>query len=174
MKISGIPVDASTLIYLAKADGVAAASACFAGLLVPPAVWVEVVDAGAQRGSRDVDRVRAAAETGLVNRHALPAPLLTRSRKLAARFGLGAGESEVLALGTVHGVVLLDEHRAARAGKALGITTIETIVVPALCVYARTLPRQAAIELMHEIARHTFVRAEMLLRVERLIEEAQP
>ena len=166
------PVDASALIYLAKSGGLSAASACFGVLLIPPAVWNEVIVAGLQRGSTDVAGIRAALDAGLVRATSLDAPLRRRALKIASQFGLGAGESEVLALGVTHELVLLDEHRATRAGKALGVTAIETLLVPALCVQAGVLNAPAAVDLLHAIARHTTVRAEMVRRVEQLIEEA--
>ena len=172
MHDTGIPLDASALIYLAKSGGLPAASACFGVLLIPPAVWNEVIVAGMQRGSTEVASILTAVDSGLVRAISLDAPLRRRALKLAAQFGLGAGESEVLALGATHEVVLLDEHRATRASKALGITAIETVLIPALCVQARVLDASAAIDLLRSIARHTVVRAEMVRRVEQLIEEA--
>lgn len=172
MNDSGTPLDASALIYLAKSGGLSAASACFGVLLIPPAVWNEVMVAGLQRGSTDIAGIRAALDARLVRAISLDAPLRRRALKIASQFTLGAGESEVLALGAAHDVVLLDEHRATRASKALGITAIETVLVPALCVQAGVLDARAAIDLLRSIARHTTVRAEMVRRVEQLIEEA--
>lgn len=173
MNRMGTPVDASALIYLAKAKGLPAANAALGPLLVPSAVWAEVVIAGARRGNREVDDVRTAEGSGQVRHVELPAGVRKRAAGIASRLGLGAGESEVLAMGRDHGLVLLDEYRATRAGKSLGVITLETLLVPALCVQSRVLDAPAAVTLLHEIARHTTVRAEMVLRVERLIEEAR-
>lgn len=170
---SGTPADASAIIYLAKSGGLPAAHACLGTLLLPPSVWGEVVDAGLRRGSVEVLGVRSAADNGLLKSVTLEPVFRRRAHKLAAQFGLGAGESEVLALGAVHELVLLDEHRATRAGKALGVTSIETILIPALCVRAGVLDAEAARTLLHSIARHTTVRAEMVLKVEQLIQEAR-
>ena len=172
MTDTGTPLDASALIYLAKSGGLTAAGACFGVLLIPPAVWNEVIVAGMQRGSTDVASIQAAVDAGIVRAHSLDTPLRRRALKIAHQFGLGAGESEVLALGATHEVVLLDEHRATRASKALGVTAIETVLAPALCVQARVLDAAEAIDLLRSIARHTTVRAEMVRRVEQLIEEA--
>lgn len=174
MVITGAPVDASAFIYLAKSGGLSAACACFGGLVVSPAVWREVVVAGARRGSPEVPDVLAAENSGLLRRVEFDATARKRADRIGSQFGLGAGESEALALGAIHGVVLLDEHRATRACKALGVATIETLLVPALCVQARVLDVPAAIALLHALARHTTVRADMVLRVEQLIEEARP
>ncbi len=174
MKMLGIPADSSAIIYLAKAGGLAAASARFGPLLMAPAVWAEVVVAGARAGRAEVAAIEQAVETGYVQRAALDSALRKRAHKLAHQFGLGAGESEVLALALGFELVLLDEHRATRAARALGVWSIETALVPAFCVQANVLDAAAALELLDAIGRHTKVRVELVTRVRQLIEEAQP
>ena len=64
----GTPIDTSSLIYLAKASGLAAANACVGPLLLPPAVWREAVQAGEARGDPEVHRVVTAESSGWVSR----------------------------------------------------------------------------------------------------------
>ena len=60
----GVPGDASTLIYLAKADAFEDVSAIVARVLVSPAVWWEAVDEGERIRAPDVVRIREAAGQG--------------------------------------------------------------------------------------------------------------
>jgi predicted nucleic acid-binding protein len=174
MKSSGIPADSSSVIYLAKAGGLAVASARFGPLLMAPAVWTEVVVAGGRAGRTEVATIEQAVDAGHVRRTAFNSTLRKSAHQLAHQFGLGAGESEVLALGPGFELVLIDEHRATRAARAMGVWSIETALVPALCVQADVLDAAAALELLDAIGRHTKVRAELVFRVRQLIEEAKP
>lgn len=170
----GVPADASAIIYLAKANGLGVARACLGPLLMSPTVWNEVVIAGARRGRAEVSAVERAALDGDVQKAAFDGALRRRARQFASRFGLGAGESEVLALGLQFALVLIDEHRATRASKVLGVFSVETAYVPAVCVQAGVLEAPDALELLHAIGRHTTVRAELMVHITRLIEEAKP
>jgi len=174
MSVRGAPSDASAIIYLAKAGGLAAARARFGPLLMPPGVWDEVVTAGARQGRSEVAVVERCVSDGDVREAGLDGPQRRRAQGLRSRFGLGVGESEILALGRAYELVLIDDHRATRAASALGIRSIETILIPALCVQAGVLDAAGAFELLAAIARHTTIPAELALRVRRLIEEAKP
>jgi predicted nucleic acid-binding protein len=174
MTARGVPADSSAIIYLAKAGGLAAAHSRFGPLLMPPAVWAEVVIAGLRAGRTEVAAVEKAVENGHVQKAALDGTVRKRAHKLAQQFGLGAGESEVLALGHACELVLIDEHRATRAARVLGVCSVETALVPAFCVQAGVLDAAAALELLDAIGRHTKVRVELVIRVRQLIEEVKP
>src|SRR5260221_5343910 len=111
MSESGVPCDASAIIYLAKAGGLAAAGARFGPLLMPPAVWDEVVAAGTRQGRSEIAVVERAQGGGQGRRAAFDRALGGRARKVRARFGLGGGESQGLALGREHGLgLIVDPH----------------------------------------------------------------
>ena len=169
----GIPADASAVIYLAKAGGLAAASACFGPLIMAPAVWEEVVERGGKRGSADVPLVLEAEKAGHVRKVILSPAQDRRVITQFEEFQLGPGETEMLALASDHGWVLVDDLRATRASQQLGIQSVGTIVVPAVCVQTGVLEPEAGRELLYGIARHTTVRADMLRRVEQMITEAR-
>jgi hypothetical protein len=57
MKETGILCDASSLIYLAKADALRGAAGLFGALLAPPSVWRETVDAGEGWGQLDKAKI---------------------------------------------------------------------------------------------------------------------
>ena len=173
MEESGTPSDASALIYLAKAGALTVAAEYLGPLLIPPAVWREAVESGEQRGSPDAAVIRMAVDPGVVKPVRLHAAQSQRAIRLARVFGLGAGESEVLAMGAQRDVVLLDEHRATRAARHLGILCIETIVLPGLCAQAGVLDRARALALLDELARHTIIPTDSWVRARALILEAK-
>lgn len=168
----GTPVDASSLIYLAKASALRVAAGYLGTLLVPPAVWRETVEAGERRGSPDAAAVRIALEHGVVRQLPLVHGERERADRLARAFGIGAGESEVLTLGGEREVVLLDEHKATRAAGHLGILSVRTIVLPGLCVQAGLLDRSGAFALLDELSRHMTIPSESWVQARTLIMEA--
>lgn len=170
----GIPTDVSAIIYLAKAGALQPASACFGPLLMPSAVMAEVLHGGARRAAGDVAEVERAIAQDFIEQVPTSAAIRRRAQELSRRFGLGAGESEVLAIGSAYDVLLIDDRRAARAGRTLKLAIIETAFVPGACVAAGVLEHPAAFELLNAIGRHTTMRAEVLTQARRLIEEARP
>ncbi len=168
-----MPADASSLIYLAKAGALSVAADLFGPLAATPAVWREAVDLGEKRGSPDARAIREAWEKKVVQQVGLDAADLARAEEIAQEFGLGSGESEVLALGGRLEAVVLDDHRATRAARHLGILCMETIVIPGLCVHARILDRSQALALLDELARHTTIPGSSWVRARTLILEAK-
>lgn len=167
----GTLADASSLIYLAKAGAIAVTTGYLGPLLVTPAVWAEAVDSGEARGSPDAARIRLDVEQGLVKQVRLDASSTQRARRIATQFGLGRGESEVLAIGGGKEFVLLDEHRATRAARHLGILCVETIVVPGLCVRAGVIGQAEALALLDELAKHSVIPTEPWVRARAMILE---
>jgi predicted nucleic acid-binding protein len=167
----GTPVNASSLIYLAKANALRVAAEYLGTLLVPPAVWREAVEAGEKRGRPDAAAIRIALEHGVVRHTPLVQKESERAERIARAFGIGAGESQVLTLGAEREVVLLDEHKATRAAGHLGILSIRTIVLPALCAQAGLLDRAGALALLDELSRHMTIPTESWVRARTLIME---
>src|SRR2546430_13424847 len=93
----GIPGDASTLIYLAKANVFERAHQCVSTILVSPSVWREAVDQG---GAQEIPRIRAAADAGSLRLVQLSEREEALAAAIAGADRLGAGESEGLALAT--------------------------------------------------------------------------
>src|SRR5712691_5998002 len=98
-----LPGDASTLIYLAKADAFGEARRCLERIVVPPAVWREAVEDAEQLAYPDVPRIRRAEDEGFVLRVELDDELQAVAGTIATEHRLGVGESEVLALGLRRG-----------------------------------------------------------------------
>ncbi|MBI5709836.1 MAG: hypothetical protein HZC42_05935 [Candidatus Eisenbacteria bacterium] len=169
MEKAGSPADASTLIYLAKAEAFELAWKCVGRLAVPPSVWRESVEAGDRKGAVEVARIRLAHESGLVRRVQLSTRTATRAREIAARYLLGSGESEVLALGGRGGRVIVDEGRATRVAESLGLVPVSTLFLPVLGAARGRLGEPSAVELLRRLAGITGARADVTILLERLI-----
>jgi len=170
MKQQELPGDASTLIYLAKADGFTDARSCIDGILVAPSVWREAVEDGERFNYPDVPRIRAAAEDGFVSRVELDEAAQALAGTIATEHRLGVGESEVLALGRGGGRALVDDGRAARVASALGIVPVSTLFLPVLGC-RRGMEQAAASDFLRRLAIVTGARAETVFEIERFIEE---
>jgi len=169
MEKVGLPADASTLIYLAKAEAFEMAWRCVGRLTIPPSVWRESVEAGERRGAVEVARIRWAHEKGLVIRVPLSSSTARRAREIADRFLLGSGESEVLALGRRGGRVIVDEGRATRVAESLGLVPISTLLLPVLGATRGRLTERSAIAMLHRVASATGARADVTFLLEQLI-----
>ncbi|MEX2194433.1 MAG: hypothetical protein WD844_04030 [Thermoleophilaceae bacterium] len=165
-------MDASSLIYLAKADGFADAAECVARLSAPPAVWAEVVDAGRHIGAPEVGRIVAAHEAGFLARADMAGGLGARAAALAAEHRLGRGESEVLAAALPDQPVVVDEARATRIARSLGLVPISTLRLPVLGVRRGTLDPTRARALLRRLAAVTGARADAVFAIEEQLRES--
>jgi predicted nucleic acid-binding protein len=136
------PADASTLIYIAKADAFGELAKCLRHLLAPPGVWREAVVEGERIGATEVSRIRA-----VENR-------------------LGTGESEVLAVGTSLGQVIIDEGRASRVARALGLIALSTLFLPILGCRSGRLPAADAVIVLRRLAAVTGARSDAVQKLE--------
>jgi predicted nucleic acid-binding protein len=160
------PADASSLIYIAKADAFDAVSLCVASLLVPPAVWREAVVEGQRVGAGEVPRILAAEAADFVRRVELSASEKRLAGTLGAENRLGTGESEVLAIGRTVGRVVVDEGRATRVARALGVTPVSTLFLPLLGWESGRLSRPRAISLLRRLAAAAGARSDVVQAIE--------
>ncbi len=91
----GIPGDASTLIYLAKANVFERAHQCVSTILVSPSVWREAVDQGERIGALGIPHIRAAADAGSLRLVELSEREEALASAIAGADRLGAGEQAV-------------------------------------------------------------------------------
>lgn len=164
--MEGVAGDASTLIYLAKADAFETAAKVVSPILVPPAVWREAVEEGERIGAADVPRIQEAAEEGFIVRLELPSKEGALSASIATQYRLGLGESEVLALAMRTGRAIVDEGRASRVAHELGIAATSTLFLPLLGRRSGTLERDEAIELLRRLAIVTGASADAVFAIE--------
>lgn len=166
-----LPGDASTLIYLAKANAFDEARACLDAILVPPAVWRESVEAGERIGAPEVGRIKEAVEAGFLRRVELREDVEEIANRIAAEHRLGPGESEVLALASGRCRAIVDEGRAARVARSLGITAVSTLFLPVLGRQRGGLAAEDAVRLLHRLAVVAGARADAVLMIEMYLRE---
>jgi predicted nucleic acid-binding protein len=160
------PADASSLIYIAKADAFDAVARCVHKFLVPSAVWREAVVDGERVGAPEVPRIRAAEAAAVLERVALSASEHGLAGTIAAENRLGSGESEVLAIGLRLGHAVIDEGRASRVARALGITAISTLFLPVVGWQSSRLSRGDAMALLLHLAAVTGARSDVVQEIE--------
>jgi predicted nucleic acid-binding protein len=163
-------VDASTLIYVAKAGAFDGVARCVETLAVPPAVWEESVVAGERIGAAEVGAIRAAEGRARLRRVRLQPSAARTADRIAAEHRLGRGESEVLALALAQDrVAVIDEGRATRVAQALGLLPISTLFLPLVGRRRGSLARDAALDLLRRLAAVTGARADAVFAIERVI-----
>lgn len=161
-----LPADASSLIYLAKADAFEEVALCVPTIQVPPAVWREAVEDGERIGAIEVPRIRDALEVGSLQRFALSESQIRLAGVLASENRIGGGESEVLAVASPGTRVILDEGRASRVARNLGVIPIPTLFLPVLGLGARDLAYEEALNLLRRLAAVTGARSDAALLLE--------
>lgn len=164
------PADASTLIYLGKASAFPLAMSCVRGLLTPPAVWDEAVVAGQAGGHEEVRAIVEAEESGFVRRTELDRRLRRTSSQIRSHYGLGMGESEVIAAAQPSGLAILDEGRASRVAESLGLRVVSTLFLPVLALGEGVAASEAK-AVLRRLAEVTGARADLLILIEQEIEE---
>jgi len=171
MERSDALTDASGLIYLAKADALGEARAIVGVMGVTPAVWFEVMAAGRRRGPSDVEILRRALDDGLLRPIELDPAQERAALSLAERFRLGRGESQVLACGRKDDRIVMDDVRAARVARGLGLGPIATAALPVLGVRSQVLGANEALRLLRRLASVMGIRADVLMQLEAAIRE---
>jgi predicted nucleic acid-binding protein len=164
------PADASTLIYLAKANGFDLARTAVEALTVPPAVWEEAVVAGRDRGAPDVVGIEEARDTGFLRLAEWSTTLDRDAAAIRDGYQLGLGESQVIALGSKVGAAVIDEGRASRVAESLGIDVISTLLLPVIAV-RRGMDGTVAVMALRRMASIVGVRADVLVTLEAAIAE---
>lgn len=160
------PADASTLIYIAKADSFIDVAKCVRRLLIPPAVWREAVVEGERSGAPEVARIHAAEGAGFLERIELSEEEQRQSARVAVENRLGVGESEVLALGQSLGHVVIDEGRASRVARAFGLMALSTLLLPVIGRRSGRLAAADATALLRRLAAVTGARSDVVQRIE--------
>jgi predicted nucleic acid-binding protein len=162
-------VDASSLIYVGKCDAFELVHRLLSVLDVPPAVWREVVDEGDRLGAVEVGVIRSAESRGWLRR----IPLTPRQVRTAATVrsveGLGAGESEVIAVVTPGGPCVIDENRASRVARVRGLKPFPTILLPVLGWRSGVFDEMEAIQLLSDLSVASGALAEIIVRLEKEI-----
>ena len=165
----GVPADTSTLIYLAKADLFREVPSCFGTIVVPDAVWTEAVEAGERVGRTDPSRIRTAAAQGWLRKAAPEARTMMAAHDIATRYGLGRGESQVIAVASTSVEVMLDDRRAIRVASSMGLRPVRTIRIPELGCARGCWSVSAGLAMLRKLSVIVAVRADTLSLLERAI-----
>lgn len=165
MSESGILADSSSLIYLAKAEGLTEAVEVLGRLRIVPAVWAEAVDAREKHEKEDARRIREASERRLLDRVSLDPEMEAQTLKIASEYRLDRGEAEVLAVSRLSELVLMDDTRAARAAKWLGRVPCSAILLPSMGVERHLFDRARALDLLDRISVVRTIRADLLAAI---------
>jgi predicted nucleic acid-binding protein len=161
------PADASTLIYIAKADAFHDVAWCVSRLLVPQGVWREAVVEGERVGAAEVPRIHAAEAADLIVCMELSEAMQALASTIAAENRLGIGESEVLAIGRGLGHAIIDEGRGSRVARALGLVPYSTLFLPILGRRSGQLSATRAVGLLGRLATVTGARSDVVQAIER-------
>ena len=129
--------DSSPLIHLAAIGRLELLQSLHAGVLIPEAVWREVVVQGGNRpGGREVEDARAAG--WLTVESVIPSPTVAFLRNQ-----LDAGEAEAIALALERRpvVLLLDEGFGRAVARRVGVTVIGSVGILSRAKRAGLFPR---------------------------------
>ena len=172
MGSKGTLSDASTVIYLAKADALAQAYVLAGGLLVPPAVWGEAVNVTEGRRQLDQQRIRSARDAGWIRVVSLSPSTARRAGQIGQQRRIGPGESQLLALARKGSFVLMDDRRASRVARSMRVIPMRTIAIPVLGMRRGLIAPSEALELLRRLAGIIGERADVVMRLEADILEA--
>jgi predicted nucleic acid-binding protein len=119
--------DSTPLISLARRGLFDFLHALYGRITIPPAVYREVVTEG--RGRAGSQETEVALTTGWTEMIPLQDP--EAAQRLRARFLIGDGESEVIALAQEcrAALILIDEERGCRCAEELGYHVLRTVGV---------------------------------------------
>lgn len=134
-------------------------------------MWREAVDEGERIAAAEVPRIRTATESGFLVARTLDPREQRDADGIATRYRLGLGESEVLALARASGTAVVDEGRASRVARSLGILTVSTLFLPVLGVRRRSLSAGEAVDFLRRLAVVVGARAEVVFEIEQRLEE---
>ena len=174
MIIEAYPADASSLIYIAKADAFEGIMSCIDAIGVPPGVWREAVTGGEEISAPEVPRIRDAEVRGFLRRFTLDEDQIALAASIAGEHRLGRGESEVLALAEPGTRAIVDEGRAARAARTLGIVPVSTLFLPVLGRERGSLSASAAIALLRRLAIPAGATAQAVYAIEDHLRRGRP
>jgi len=159
--MSKVISNATPLIYLAKADRLGLVHSLFEEILIPEAVYEEVVSEGKRLGQADAFLVEKAIEDGWISvRH------VREFRPVS--IPLHPGEVEVITLALELGVdlIIMDDARARAAAEMSGLSPRGTLWLLLKAVKENLLSFDGFLATLEAITRHGFyLREELYLRV---------
>jgi len=164
--------NASPLIYLSKKGALHLLSILYSTVLIPRAVYREVVVKWLEKGFEDAAKVEEAVRKRMLTVREAPVRLVDSIASMAP--GLDRGEAEVLALAyQMRGChVLVDDRLARRAACRLGLEPHGTIYVIASAARRRIISVEDALKLLDELVQSGFrISVKLYLKARKSIQE---
>jgi predicted nucleic acid-binding protein len=140
--------DAGPLIWLAGCGNLHLLEKLYSGIVIPEAVYEEVVTRGIEEGYEDARIIKKAVEEGWIRVLEPGGRLMDEVKAGESRLGveLGEGEREAMALALVEGarIFLTDDEDAHRTGKSLGLESKGVLYVLLMSVRDGLLDKKQA------------------------------
>jgi len=122
-----IIADASVLIALAKMRRLDLLKLIYGDALIGPQVKAETVDAGKRISAPGVERIERALDDGWLQVARLSSKEKNTAQRIGSKGGLGAGESESIALASSRKLMVIIDDRAARSfAEVMGVAFVGT------------------------------------------------
>lgn len=160
-----IVVDSSSLILLAKLEWLGKLAGQYERVLIPAAVFEEVVGTGKNKKTFfDALLVEKRVQEGALVVKTVKSPEATE--ELMETFGLGLGESETLALAleSKAGVVALDDGKAMKAARVLGLPFITTLTFVLQLLFSGNIRAPEATQTVNKLAAWGWYSGELIER----------
>ncbi|WP_231185574.1 hypothetical protein [Haladaptatus sp. DYF46] len=159
-----VVTDATVLIYLGKLGELDRLDSRFDRILVPAAVYEEVVTRGHEERYSDALSVEQASESFLAVR-SLEDDTKQRAERIRASAQLGRGESEAIALALAENArCLTDDHAARTTAESLGAEVGGTIFVLLESLDSGTIGFEEYVSLLDDLTDNGFRMSASLYR----------
>ena len=158
--------NSTPLIYLSRATALHILFEVYEEIIIPEAVYREVVVTGLEKGFRDAELVKVAIEEGSIKIEKAPSENVEKVLKQAPM--LHRGEAEVLALALrrkpCH--VLLDDRVARLVARILGLEAHGTLYVVAAAAVKEAVTVEEALNILDKLVASGFrISIELYLKV---------
>lgn len=163
-------LDATPLIYLAKAGEFGRLSELGDDLVLPNSVYREVVEGGEARGETDATRIRQLIEDGGLR--VVDAPSTSLAKRLASNDRIHEAERDVLVLAQARGgEAILDERYGRQVAEVEGIAHGGTVSLLIRLIKADALTAEDARDTLDRMIGHGwYCSTELYARILRTLE----
>lgn len=161
MEVTPLPCavsNSTALIYLARCHELKLLQRLFKYVLIPRAVYVEVVERGLAEGRSDAVFIEDGVEDGWIRVKRLDEEHKRFAEELVLRHHISAGEAEAIALGHAFKrcIVILDEKAARHLAETLRLKFIGTVGVLKRCLKTGILEPREFVDLINALLRGGF------------------
>ena len=147
--------DAGPLIWLGKCDTLHLLKKLHSEIVIPEAVYEEVVTRGLEKGYEDAQVTKRAVEEGWIRIHKPQEQFIDKVEDRENKLGieLGKGEREAIALAIEKGISLFltDDEDAYQTGRSLGLEPKGVLYVLLKAVKERHLSNEQAKESLRQM-----------------------